>query len=123
MPITARAMTCAAECRITLSASGSRSVSSFSLTVVADKATVSKVQEGDVNVTPSKLTVLNFGNSPVDLSAAKQNTIRLPNNIQGSVATDGSAPAKRDPANTLTGAWRVDALVDGDGVKALGKRR
>ena len=96
---------------------------SGSLTVVADKATVSKVQEGDVNVTPSKLTVLNFGNSPVDLSATKQNTIRLPNNIQGSVATDGSASAKRDPANTLTGAWRVDALVDGDGVKALGKRR
>ncbi len=97
--------------------------SSGSLTVVADKATVSKVQEGDVNVTPSKLTVLNFGNSPVDLSATKQNTIRLPNNIQGSVATDGSASAKRDPANTLTGAWRVDALVDGDGVKALSKRR
>lgn len=96
---------------------------SGTLTVVADKATVSKVQEGDINVTPSKLTVLNFGNSPLDLGAAKQNTIRLPNNFQGSVATDGSAAPKRDPANTLTGAWRVDALVDGDGVRALGKRR
>lgn len=96
---------------------------SGTLSVVADKATVSKVQEGDVNVTPSKLTVLNFGGAALELSAAKQNTIRLPNNIQGSVATDGSASAKRDPANTLTGAWRVDALIDGDGVRALGKRR